>query len=341
MSPPKRRTRRAVPALVGLLLSAGLLYWALRGVELSQVRRNVAGAHLLPLFTAVAVATATFVIRLFRWRLLLRGEQGRPLPALPLWHAIAIGFMANNLLPFRAGELLRCFAATRLTSARFTTVVSSIAVERVFDGLTVAVLLAVALLAADLPSDVAVGGVRVARLAQAAGAAGAAAILAAVLMLAFPRAAERAVRAVLPAGAVADRLVGIIEGIRLGLSALRSPALLSGVIGWSFAMWLTNAAAFWICFAAFDIPVGFEGALLLQSLLVLGISIPSTPGFIGPFEAAIVAALALYGVPHDRAFSYAITFHVTTFIPIVLLGFWSLARTPVGWRDLGQSGSPA
>ena len=71
------------------------------------------------------------------------------------------------------------------------------------------------------------------------------------------------------------------------------------------------------------------GALLLQGILVLGISVQLTPGFVGQFEASIVAALALYGVPNDLASSYAIAFHGATFLPIILLGAWSLARTPV------------
>ena len=102
-------------------------------------------------------------------------------------------------------------------------------------------------------------------------------------------------------------------------------------------LWLVNALAFYICFAAFDIRTPYVGALLLQGLLVLGIALPSTPGYIGPFEAAIVAALGLYGVPNELAFSYALAFHVTTFVPIILLGAWSLARTPLQLGDLRRS----
>ena len=70
------------------------------------------------------------------------------------------------------------------------------------------------------------------------------------------------------------------------------------------------------------------------SLLVFGITVQLTPGFVGQFEAAIVAALALYRVPNDLASSYAIAFHAITFLPIVLLGAWSLARTPLALREL-------
>ena len=95
-----------------------------------------------------------------------------------------------------------------------------------------------------------------------------------------------------------------------------------------------------MAFKAFDIPVGFLGALLLQGILVFGITVQLTPGFVGQFEAAIVAALALYRVPNDLASSYAIAFHATTFVPIILLGAWSLARTPIALSDLRAPGGP-
>jgi hypothetical protein len=62
--------------------------------------------------------------------------------------------MANNLLPLRAGELVRSYTASRLTGARFTTVLTSVAVERIFDAITVVGLLTFALLSPDLPSSV-------------------------------------------------------------------------------------------------------------------------------------------------------------------------------------------
>jgi hypothetical protein len=109
------------------------------------------------------------------------------------------------------------------------------------------------------------------------------------------------------------------------------------VVFWSLVVWLVNALGFYVGFAAFDIPVGYTGALLLQGLLILGISIPSTPGFFGPFEAVIVAVLAIYGVSSSLAFSYALAFHITTFVPITLLGLWSAARSPEGFRMLRRS----
>jgi glycosyltransferase 2 family protein len=324
--------RRALPAALGIGVSVALLVWALRGVSAEAVLRHIVSARPGPLVAAVIVATLTFPLRLIRWHLLLRDEHGKSYPSGPLWHAIALGFTANNLLPLRAGEVIRSYTAARLTQARFTTVISSVAVERIFDALAVVALLTFALLDSDLPSSVTVAGTSVTQLARVAGVAGMVALLLAIMVVAAPLAAEKLVRGLLPSTRLADRIIDLIEGVRHGLAVLRSPARLAGVIFWSVVLWLVNAWAYYLGFAAFNIPVSYTGALLMQGLLILGISVPSTPGFFGPFEAVIVAVLALYGIPGSLAFSYAIAFHVTTLVPITLLGLWSLTRTPEGFN---------
>lgn len=327
-------------AIIGAVLAVALLLWALRGVHLDQVVDQIRDSDPWPLALGVLLASLTFVIRLARWRLLLRDESGLPLKPWPLWHAVAIGFMANNVLPFRAGELVRVFAATKLSGSRFTSTMSSIAVERIFDALTVIGLLAAGLLVSDLPSGVVVGGVSLAHAAQVAGLLALGALLPAGAIVAFPLAAERMVRWVLPPGKLVERIIGMIEGIRHGLTSLRSPGLLAGVVFWSLVHWLLNAAALWVTFAAFDIPVGFEGALVLQGVLAIGITVQLTPGFVGQFEAAIVAGLALYGISNEVASSYALVYHGATFLPITLAGAWSLARTPVALSDLRGASAP-
>jgi hypothetical protein len=333
--------RKIWPSVLGLAISALLLWWVLGNVEWSAVRAHIGSASLPLLAAAVAIATATFPLRLLRWRLLLRRDDGDPIRIAPMWHAVAIGFMANNVLPFRMGEIMRTLTVSRLAPVRFTAAFSSIAVERVFDGLTVVAFLAVSLFTAGLPAGTAIGGVPIARLAAIAGAMLGAALLAAVAVVAWPLAAERVIRKVVPGERLAEKLVALVEGVRHGLSVLRSPARLAAVIGWSLVLWLVNALSFYVAFRAFDIPAGFAAALLLQGVLVLGIAVPSTPGYVGLFEGAIKAVLLLFAVAPDRAVAYAVTYHVTTFIPIVLLGAWSLLTTSLSLRDLRSEASSA
>lgn len=322
---PTRRSWWALGA--GVLLAGVLLWWVLRDVHWGDLRSHISAANPALIVLSVLIATATFPLRLIRWRLLLRADDGSALHPLPLWHAIAIGFMANNILPFRMGELMRTYAASRLAGARFSASLSSVAVERVFDALTVIALLAIGLLFAGLPAGVELFGTPVARVATISGVLVVLALGAGIAVVSFPRVAERIIQRLVPAQGLATRLIQLVEGIRHGMGVLRSPKRASGVVLWSIIMWLVNAASFWVMFRAFALPVGFAGALLMQGVLVLGIAAPTTPGFVGVFEAIIKAVLLLFGVSSDGAVAYAVTYHFTTFLPIVLLGAWSLVRS--------------
>src|SRR5256712_11329616 len=119
---------------------------------------------------AVARAPLTFPLRTARWRVILRDAAGRPFPWLPLWHATAVGFMANSLLPVRAGEVARAYVARRQLPVGFMTALASIGVERALDGLVMVGLLALALAAPSFPGHAMLGGTSLASVATGAAA---------------------------------------------------------------------------------------------------------------------------------------------------------------------------
>ena len=318
---------------MAIAATLGLLYWVLRGTSLTDVLAHLRAARPAPLLLAVVLATATFPLRVIRWRILLRREGGGPVAWTALWHATAMGFMANNTLPFRLGELVRSYAASRLGGLPLATALSSVAVERALDGLTLVLLLGVALFSAGLPAETVVMGARLDAVATRAGIVCAVIFAGALFVVLRPVAAERLVRLLVPFPRLADRVVGVIENLRHGFGVLRSPARLGSAVFWSLAHWAMNAAAFYVAFAAFGIQVGFAGALLVQSLLAFGIAAPSTPGYFGIFELVVAAALALFGVPAAVGVAYGLTYHIVTFVPITLAGLWSLARSGLRMRD--------
>ncbi len=324
--------------ILGLLITAALLYWVLRGTSLSDIAEHLRTARKGPLALAVALATFGFVIRTARWRSLLRTADGGPVPWSVLWHATAMGFMANNTLPFRLGELLRAYAASRLGRVPMTAAFSSIAVERALDGLTLLAMLGVALFGAGLPANTLIGNNRLDALAQKAAIVCAVIFAGALFVVLFPMTTERLMRVLVPFKGLADRLVRLVEGLRLGFGALRSPARLAAAVCWSIVHWLIGALSFYVAFAAFGIEVGFAGALLVQSILAFGLAAQLTPGYFGQFEVVAAAALALFGVPNDLAVAYALTYHISTFLPIVLLGLVSLSRTGLHLRDAKAAG---
>jgi uncharacterized protein (TIRG00374 family) len=331
------RGRHVAAALLGVTVSVLLLWWALRNVDLSEVAGHLRSARPVPLLCGVGIATFTFVIRAMRWNYFLRSDADEEVPWGPRWHSVAIGFMANNLLPFRAGEVIRALSISRLGQVRMSAAITSLVVERVLDALALVTLFVIGLFLSGLPGSTTVVGVSVARAATVAAALGTVALAAGLVLVIWPQWTEVVLRKLLPEGRLRARLISIGHGVTSGLSVLRSPSRIARVAAWSLVLWLVNALSFYVMFEAFDIDVGFTGALLLQGALALGVSVPSTPGYVGPFEAAIVAVLELYAVSSSKAFSYAMAYHASTFLPIVLLGFWSLLRTPIAFRDLRRS----
>lgn len=336
--PPPRSSRlRLLATGIVVLVTLALLAWVLRDTDFNEVLAQLRAARPGPLVAAVVLATLTFGIRAIRWRLLLRTREDAPVSWSALWHATAMGFMANNTLPFRLGELVRTYAASRLAGVPIAAALSSIAVERALDTLTVVALLGAGLFLAGLPADTVVhssfGDIPLASVFLRAGIICAVLFAGALFVVLRPVAAERLARLLIPFRRLADRVVQLIEGLRQGFGALRSPARLAQAVFWSLAHWLLNGLAFYVSFAAFGIQVGFAGALLVQGLMSVAIAAPSTPGFFGVFELVVAAALALFGVPAGVSVAYGITYHVTTFIPITLLGLWSLGRTGLRVRD--------
>jgi glycosyltransferase 2 family protein len=267
----------------------------------------------------------------------------------PVWQATAIGFMANNVLPARGGELARAYVASRLVPVRFTTALASLAVERVFDGLILVLLLAVAIADPNFTSTATIGGRSLSQVATWTGGAFVVILGMLFAMVHAPAGAlaffGRILRAVLPARA-AEYIVGLARHFIDGLTILRAPRDFGWVVVWSFVLWLVNGLAFYTGFLAFHLGVPpfpgadagaalpFTSALLLQGVVAIGVAIPSSPGFFGLFEYASRAGLGLYGVAAASAVSFAVGIHIGWFIPITAIGLWTLARAHLSLGDL-------
>lgn len=326
-------------AVLGILLSLLLLWWALRGVDAARVLEELRRADPWIFLAAVAVATSGFVIRAWRWRVLLAplrvdtGFRAR-------FAAVNIGFMANNLLPARVGEFARAYALSRLQPVTASASLGSLVVERILDGLGLIALLLIALAAPSFPGGADVAGIELRHIIGTMGAvflgSGVVLFLAAHWSAASVRLAERLV-AWLP-GRAGPTLVDLFKAFLEGVAVLRSPSLLFQAVLWTLAMWTWLALSFWLAFTAFGIQVDFFAALFLQTLIGLFVAVPSAPGFFGTFEAgAKVGLVAVYGVEVNRALSFAIGFHIGGFIPVTLIGLYYAWRLGLSLREVEES----
>jgi uncharacterized protein (TIRG00374 family) len=311
-------------ALVGILISAVLLYFAFRGEDLGAVIREILSADPIMFILATAAATFVFWIRAWRWRSLLEPVQ----PGTKFrsrFAAVTIGFMGNNLLPARIGEFARAYAFSRMEPVSIMASFSTLVVERLFDALFLVGFLFLAMTLPDFPSFAQASGSSWAAGARTLGALAAVAFLVLFALALWPRRTvvllEASVVRILPRR-VRRPVIDALEAFVAGAGVLRNPHLMMRAAAWSALLWLTNAFSFWLAFRAFELHLSFTAAMFLQSCVALAVSVPSGPGFFGPFEAATKWVLALWGQAETKALGFALGFHIAGFIPVTLMGLY-------------------
>ncbi|HEY2377020.1 MAG TPA: lysylphosphatidylglycerol synthase transmembrane domain-containing protein [Gemmatimonadaceae bacterium] len=323
---------------LGIVLSLALLWYAFHDIEWQQVGLEIRRANLWLLLLSAVAATGIFPLRARRWRTILDPVEPN-LPFGPLWRATAIGMMVSNILPARAGELARPYALSReVDRVSFSAAFASLAVDRVFDSLIVLLLMLTAMLLPSFPTGAAAS---VARLALGGAVFVAGVIVVLYLIVFFPTQIislfELFARRVAPSFESRGRT--ILVAFASGLSVLRSPRRFAAVFFWALLHWLLNALAFWIAFVAVGIHAPFGMAMFTQGIIAIGVAIPSSPGFFGTFEAFGKLALGVYGFSQTIALTWAVGFHLLSFIPITLIGAYYFARAGLTFAELSKVGS--
>ena len=331
--------RSHLKAVVGIAATVLFLWLALRNVDWAEVAHHVRNANYLLLAAAVLVSTSGMHLRAMRWKPLL--EPVAPgVPFRPRLAGVCIGFGANNVFPARMGEFARTWVLAREAKIPLTAAFASLVLERVLDGIVMLSLMLGAMAMPGFP-ELAGGDERVQTVVRVV-AVITAAILAVLLTMAFfptrvVGIAERIAGVVVPRPfrrPLVDALHAFVEGLHV----LRTPRLLAVSLAWAVFQWVFLAISFLLAFHAFGITEpGYLGAVFLQSVIALAVSIPAGPGFFGPFEAASVWGLGLWGVDASRAASFAIGFHIGGWLTVTGLGAYYAARLNVRLRDLERS----
>lgn len=316
---------------LGIAVSAGLLWYAMRNVDLQRAWLAAQGINALFLVPYLAVMFAEVPIRGWRWQLLLVPVQRASL--LRLSSATLIGLMANNVLPARLGEFLRAYVGARAEKIPFSTSFATVVIDRVFDGLTVSAIFVFAVVAYPLPD-----------LAKLAGYAAAGIYLGTLLVL-VGLIAKRTATLTFVAwllhwfpGGFSSRVLKWLGSFVGGLQVFRSPRLLLGSVAISLVVWFGYGLSLYLMWLAFDIHLSVIDAFVVLLILTIGLTLPSTPGFVGAMEAAIVTGLAFFGIDESEAFAIAVVYHVTQYVPITLGGFIALWFERMSFTEMAKAG---
>ncbi len=322
--------KRALTLLLGVVISGGALYYLI-GKDIQTLRDELADARYEYLALVIPVYVLALVPRGFRWRALL----GYRTTTWHAFHIMNVGYMLSGIVP-RLGEPARAWLTTRLTPpVKFFTSLSSIVVERVVDLLSVIIMLGISLLVLDVPDEVSGAGALL----------GVISLAAAGLMAYFALNREKAHQIL---GFFVNRIpllqrfrfVDWLDHFLDGLSPLLNQRTALDVLFWNVISWLLSIASGYLLMLVFFEDGDLPGVTLMIVMLALAVAIPSVPGNLGPFEAAVVAGFWVAGIiasteaPENApAVAYGLTLHAITLGTYVVMGMIGLG---IEQTSLGQ-----
>lgn len=285
--------------IAGLVLGALCLWLALRSVQLDEMRAVVTRARVEWLLVAAALLACSFVLRGWRWALVLGVDdrEGRR----DLVRATGLGYALNSILPARAGDVARSYAAGTALRRPMPLILASTVVERILDACVLAAALLVSVPFLDLPRWIV-------RAAMVAGAAG----LVALVVMAF--AARHARGAADRPGVRAPRglIAGVLADFASGFALIRSAGQAGRVAGATLTVWALDTVLAIALGRAFDVQLSPMEALALLSALGLASAAPSTPGFVGVYQVVAVAVLVPTGASPEAAIALVTALQLIT-----------------------------
>ncbi|CAN5867096.1 lysylphosphatidylglycerol synthase transmembrane domain-containing protein [soil metagenome] len=294
-------------------------------MDLSEALRTLGEVNPALLASATLVFLCGYPIRALRWRRILRVQKHLSLRQTLV--PVFVGYMANNLLPARAGELYRAHFLGRRARMSRSGAAASIVVERAFDGLMlVSLILLVSVL---FPGE--------GFLSAAAFITGLAFLGLAVGIFLYVLLADSSHGAV-------DRAIGLLPGrlervvgerLKLFLRGMRGVSTLGGALevgAYTVVIWAVEITAYTLAVLAFGVTLPLAGHLLVYTLAALGTALPSGPAYVGPYQYAFVLALGVFAISRETALAVSVGTQIALLGSVTVIGLFLL------WREQLRAG---
>lgn len=317
---------RGAKTAASYALAAAALAWVFHDVNAAELLRGVAAIRWNWVAAAIVLDVASYVCQGWRWSLLLH-PAGR-ISGWKATQAVYAGLFANEILPLRAGELLRIYLVRRWLNSGLSAVVSSVLVERFFDAVWLGMTVGVTVLFVPLP--------RYLLNAEEVLAAVVFCATAVFVYLVVRREGSPPAGHCGPArsGGLLSRWTPALGKLAAGLRRIGRSRYLYGSFLLSGLLLLCQIAAFWLVMRACDLRLSFwQGAAALL-IVHLGTVVPGPPSNVGTYQFFAVAGLTLLGVEKTAAAGFSVVAFVVLTAPLWVLGLAAVGRAGLGWKSL-------
>jgi glycosyltransferase 2 family protein len=320
MDQPKNRRRRIpswLPQVFGYCLSAVCLLWALHNYNFHELPAAIRSLDWKWVALGVGCDLAVYLTHAWRWNTLLG-----PVARLGYWRtvqSIYIGLFANEVLPLRVGELIRCYLLAHWNNLRISLIFASAAVERLLDGFyMLAAFFLTASFVKGIPKDLTI-------LVDILGVL----VMAGAALLAWVILHKHHVHLVVSESRWASTLRHIVEGLHLmgNWRTMGATALISG------GYLALQIVSYWALMKAFLLDLSFLQAGGVLAIVRFATAVPNAPGNVGLFQAACVIALRLFDVERTDAQTFSLVLFFALVMPLLAGGAIATALTGL---NIGQ-----
>jgi len=317
---------------VGLLISVLFLFIALRGLQLIDVWEGIKSADFIWLFPGIIIYFIAVWMRAFRWHLFLRPVK--KVSVNKIFPIVTIGYMGNNIYPARAGEILRAIVLKHQHNVPVSASLATIVIERVIDGVIMLGFIILNLSEiTTLP-----GAGEFAETIRSVALWGSIIFIGALsfflLAAVFPERTKN-ILFLMIGKAIPKNWRGKAQSISqrfiIGLRSLSSPIDVIIIFFVSIVIWLLETGFYWFIMLAFPFRVSFLTLMLMNGVLNLFTAIPSTPGYVGTFDAPGIAMLTAFGVNPEISASYTLLLHAALWLPITIVGGLFFSKVGLDW----------
>jgi len=299
--------RRHLVTIFGIGISVGAVVWLCSHFDLGEVVATLRNADPVILALTPVLIIASFLLRAQRWRTLV--EHDPPVSFWPSFRALMIGYLLNNLLPARAGDVARVLELGRSESISRAKVLATLVTERVIDLATTLLILSLVLLSYPaLPAWLKQAGIAVSAVTVAACAFLVVAHFAGQRLVPWIMAVSRRWLS----DALGNRLEGIAFSALAGLAGMFRPRRAAAFLGLTCLIWAVEISVVYLISNASGLGLAPGNALFVLLVIALGSMVPSSPGFVGTYEFFGVSALGVLGHFGPQALAFIVLLHVVT-----------------------------
>ena len=349
----------AVSFVGGLIISGVALYFAFKNVPLADLFHYLASINYLWVLPAVVVVLFSFMLRAWRWRIIL--ESTSKISIWRAYHPMIIGFMINCVLPGRLGEVARPAILQKEEKIPFTTGLATVVAERIFDIciLLLLFMLTVGMLQIDPDQNVTFGSYNL-NLETLKTVFNGLLKLGALLIIGIALFSIGKVRKIIYsvvmyspellifAGKnfkasvrkkVCEPVTNILKNIARGFTLVRSPKKMLYCAVLSVLIWGLAAFSYYLfSLGSPGLNLTYLEMTTVMVIVCFFISLPSVPGWWGLWEAGGVFALSLFGVTAKDAAGFTLANHAIQVFPVIIAGFASAVLLSVNIRQMSYQG---